>query len=82
MFGSKPDPEETDELIEKWSSQHELRLEILLLILPGAVGLYLVVNGIPDGAYLQVGFGLMLIACTPFLARRIIRKSEFGSRED
>jgi hypothetical protein len=82
MFGPKPDPEEADRLTEKWSAQHELRLEAVLLVFPGAVGLYMVVDGIPDGAYLQVGIGLLLIACTPFLARRLVRKSEFGSRDD
>jgi hypothetical protein len=82
MLGPKPDPEDANRLIESWSAEHELRLQILLLVLPGAIGLLLVVNGIGNGAYLQIGIGLLLIASTPFLARRLVRKSEFGSRDD
>jgi hypothetical protein len=68
--------------MEKWSAQHEFRLEIFLPILPGAIGLYLLIDGISNGAYLEVGIGLLLVACTPILARRLIRKSVFGSSED
>jgi hypothetical protein len=82
MFGLKPDPDEADRLIEKWSAQHELRSEVFLLVLPGAIGLYLLVNGIADGAYLEVAVGLLLVACTPILARRLIRKSKFGNSDD
>lgn len=82
MFGPKPDSEEAERLTDKWSAQHELRLEILLLVLPGAVGLLLVMNGITDGAYIQAGIGLLLIASAPLLARRLVCKSEFEPRDD
>jgi hypothetical protein len=82
MSRFNPDPEEADRLTEKWSGQQHLRLEVSLLVLPGVIGLYLVVTGFPDGAYLQVAIGLLLLVCTPFLARRLVRKSEFGRRND
>ena len=82
MFGPEPDTDEADQTIEEWSAQHELRLETFLLVLPGAVGLFLLMNGITDRVYVQIGIGLLLIALTPFLARRVVRKSEFLPRDD
>ena len=82
MSGLKPEREEADRLIEKWSAQHQLRLEIFLPVLPGVIGLFLVVDGLPNGAYLEVGAGLLLLAATPFLARRLVRKSDFRHFDD
>jgi len=82
MFGFKPDPEEADRLIEKWSAQRVLHLEVGMLVLPAAIGLFLLVEGISEGQYMVAGIGLVLLAVAPFLARRLIRKSEFGHHDD
>lgn len=78
----KPDPEEADRLIEKWSAQRVLHLEVGMLVLPAAIGLFLLVEGISEGQYMVAGIGLVLLAVAPFLARRLIRKSEFGHHDD
>jgi hypothetical protein len=81
MVGPKRDNDEVDRRTYKWTVHHEQGTYISLLVLPAAVGLYLVVEGIPDGAYLQVAIGLLLLICAPFLARRIVSKAEFGGRD-
>ncbi|MBW0007843.1 MAG: hypothetical protein JO335_09050 [Sphingomonas sp.] len=55
---------------------------IALLVLPGALGLYLVVDAVPDGSFLQIAIGLALLAFTPFYARRTVRAMELRKRDD
>jgi hypothetical protein len=69
MPGYRSDPDQPDHD----SSAFELKTFVFLLIAPGAIGLFLLTQGIADGGYIEAAVGALCLAIAPFVARRVWR---------
>lgn len=65
-YRPKPEDERADDLIS-------VKLLSFALLAAPLIGLFLLLTGLGSGGYVRVAFGVVLLAASPFIVRRVWR---------
>ena len=82
MRDDQSDSDEAERLglASKWG--FEARTVLSLMLLPGLLGAYLVIDGLTTGEYVEAGAGVLLVVATPVVARWVSRAIDPTPKRD